>query len=216
MNTEKLQTLFAEVPLLKQYTETILRSTGASMCFVASVFKSVLTGQDCKVFSDVDWKACAKSGKFKDFTKKLVTANQSFRKENFRLLGELKEILAEFITDKSCFDEEDAKAYVTALEDKYSTSSSVCDGLIELTVLMDSVMGKNESRYKKQISNLQNRILELESSLRSDSEQNNQLSIKGVTDLTDVFYVNKELGKLESGSSVKVELTREWSSQACQ
>jgi hypothetical protein len=131
-------------------------------------------------------------------------------------LGELKEILAEFITDKSCFDEEDAKAYVTALEDKYSTSSSVCDGLIELTVLMDSVMGKNESRYKKQISNLQNRILELESSLRSDSEQNNQLSIKGVTDLTDVFYVNKELGKLESGSSVKVELTREWSSQACQ
>lgn len=163
MSSEKLQALFTEVPLLKQFTETILRSTGASVCFVTSIYKSVMTGQDCKVFADIDWKACTKSGKLKDFAKKLVQVNQSFRKENIKLLEELKETLAEFITDKSCFDEEDAKAYVTSLEDKYSTSSSVCDGLIELTALMDSVMGKNESRYKKQINNLQSRINELES-----------------------------------------------------
>lgn len=165
MNSEKLQSLFSEVPLLKQFMETIIRSTGASMCLIFHIYRSVLTGQDCKVFSDIDWKTCSKSGKLKEFTKKVAQVNHSFRKENFKLLGELKDLLADFITDKSCFDEEDAKTYVSNMEDKYSTSSSVCDGLIELTALMDSVMGKNESRYKKQITNLQNRIQELESSI---------------------------------------------------
>ena len=216
MNNEKLQSLYGDVPILKQFSETVLRSMGSSLCFLMAVYKSVMTGDGCSIFTGVDWKACVRTGKMKTISKRIIKANEDFRKANLLLINELKEIIAEHITEKTCFDEEDARKFSNSVEERYSTSSLVCDGLLDLTEMLDLFTGKNESRFRRQLNNLQNRISELESILKNNQELNHQLSDKNYTPHAEKIIVNKDFGKLSDGSRLKIELSREWSSQACE
>lgn len=216
MNNDKLQSLYNEVPHLKQFSETVLRSLGSSVCFLVAIYKAVMTGQGCRVFEGIDWNACARSGKLKQISKRLVSVNEQYRKANINLISEVKDVLADFITEKTCFDEDDARTFAESLEERFSTTSQVCDGLLDLTMMLDQVTGKTESRYRRQLSNLQNRIVELESNYGLQ-EQNDQLSDqKGIVICQETIMESTQIGGLLGGAKLKIDLNREWSSQACE
>jgi hypothetical protein len=152
-----------EVPMLKPFTEVMMRSIGGSACMVFNIFKSVLTGSGCSIFKAINWKACSKDPKLKEFGKKVLKMNEMIRDANNDLLTDLKDLLSDYITQKTYFDQEDAQNYVKSLEEQYNNVGNICDTLLEITNVIDLVSGKNNAKFKKQITNLQSRIEELES-----------------------------------------------------
>lgn len=164
---DQFNKLFEDAPLLKPFTEVLMKSIGGSACLVYNVYKSVLTGAGCSIFKSINWKTCSRDPKLKEFGRRVIKANEAIRDITVELVDDLKNILGDHLTQKTYFDKEDAKQYVEGLEEQYNRVGSICDTLIEITGVIDLVSGKNNARFKKQLTNLQTRIEDLESKLAS-------------------------------------------------
>ena len=216
-STEAIRRLLEEVPTLKSFAEVMMRSIGGSACMVFNIFKSVMTGNGCSIFKSINWRACSKDPKLKEFGKKVLKMNEMIRDANSDLLVELKDLLSDYITQKTYFDQEDAQNYVKGLEDQYNNVGNICDTLLEMANIIDLVSGKNNAKFKKQITNLQSRIEELES--RPVSPEQNQMLLDKVVNnddsiddgITKIF----EVGKLPSAKNLNLNITRNNSSLPC-
>ena len=135
--------------MLRPFTEVILKSIGSSMCFVYSLYRSILTGEDCSIFRSIDWKACAKDPNLKELGKTIIQANEKFRETNIAMITKMKNLLATHLTEKTYFDEDDAKVYAKSLQDRFETTGPIGDTLLEITNMMDFISGKSEGKFKK-------------------------------------------------------------------
>lgn len=216
-STESIRKLLEEVPSLKAFAEVMMRSIGGSACLVFNIFKSVMTGSGCSIFKSIDWKACSKDPKLKEFGKKVLKMNEMIRDANSELLVELKDLFSSYLTQKTYFDQEDAQNYVKDLENQYNNVGNICDTLLEMTNVLDLVSGKNNAKFKKQITNLQSRIEELES--KPVSLEQNQILLDKVSNNDDSVDegVTKicEVGALPSGSSLNLNISRNQTSLPC-
>lgn len=161
---DTFQTFLDTNATLRPFTETLLRSIGSSASFNYLLLRSLLTGQDCNLFKNINWTQCAKDSALRELGKRLVKQNETIRSQNAGLILELKEILAKHISAdaKLYFDSEDAAVYAQALADKSSSSAQVSETLMEASLLLDSVANAGAGKYQKQLTTLQNRIADLE------------------------------------------------------
>ena len=79
------------------------------------------------------------------------------------MITKMKNLLATHLTEKTYFDEDDAKVYAKSLQDRFEQTGPIGDTLLEITNMMDFISGKSEGKFKKQLNTLHSRINELES-----------------------------------------------------
>lgn len=163
---ETFQSFLDTNATLRPFTETLLRSIGSATSFNYLLLRSLLTGQDCSLFKNINWTQCAKDPALKDLGKRLVKQNEAIRTQNASLILELKDILAKHISSdaKLYFDSEDAAVYAQSLQDKSTSSAQVSETLMEASLLLDSVANAGGGKYQKQLATLQHRIADLEGS----------------------------------------------------
>lgn len=161
---ETFQSLLGNFPPLRPFTESVLRSIGSTTSFNFLLLKSILTGQDCSLFKQINWAQCSKDQAFRDLGKKIVKQNEQIRSQNASTILELKQILSSHISPdaKLYFDEEDAKSFAQGLLDKSTSSAQVSETLMECSLLLDSVANNGLGKYQRQLSTLQSRIADLE------------------------------------------------------
>lgn len=206
--------------MLRPFTDIILKSIGGSAAYVYNIYKSVLTGQDCSLFKTIDWKSCSKDPKLKELGKRILKVSEEYRDTHINLITEFKELLSDYLTEKTYFDTEDAKNYASALKERYSSTANISDVLIEMTLLIDTVSGKNEAKFKKQLNNLNSRIQELESKMililpEINLELSEQVHF-GKQSEKDLLEVKASIPKLLTGESLNMTMKKNKCSLSCQ